>query len=209
VKLPGQSTGRIEDGFAPSIDILPTIAHVLHVRIPWHTEGKSLVGRRLPSDGVVGVLLDLKRVSARLSALRVKRRRTLAEQVRLFGTGTFASVYRFGPRPNLIGRRVADLTVRTGTARVDVEGRSLFAAVGPGGEVVPNYIAGSLSNVPSQRELAIALNGTIEATTKTFVDRGETRFAAFVPESALRRGSNDVEIYVIAPGALERLQKDR
>ena len=207
VKLPGQTTGRVEDGLAPSIDVLPTIAHVLDVRIPWRTDGKSLIGRRLPGDGTVSVLLDVRRVSAPLSALRAKRKQTLAEQVRLFGTRTFEPVYRFGPRPELVGRRVGGLAVRPGSARVQLEGRSLLAAVDPSAELVPNYIAGSVSGAGSQElELAIALNGTIEATTKTFAQDGETRFAAFVPERVLRRGRNDVEVYAVVPGGLEQLR---
>jgi sulfatase-like protein len=207
VKLPGQTKGRVEDGLAPSIDILPTIAHVLGVRIPWQTDGQSLIGRRLPRDGTVSVLQDVRRVSAPLSDLRAKRTRTLAEQIRLFGTRTFEPVYRFGPRPDLIGRQVGGLTVRPSTARVQLEGRSLLAAVDPKAELVPNYVAGSLSGAGSQElELAIALNGTIQATTKTFVQDGETRFAAFVPEDVLRRGQNDVEVYAVFGSELAQLR---
>jgi hypothetical protein len=207
VKLPGQKTGRIDDGLAPSIDVLPTIARVLRIRIPWRTDGKPLLGRSLPRDGTVSVLNDVRRVSAQLSALRAKRSRTLAEQIALFGTGSFDPVYRFGTHRELLGRRVGELTVRPSTARAQLEGRSLLAAVDPSAELVPNYVAGSLPGAPSgELDLAIALNGTIEATTKTFLDQGQTKFAAFVPERALRRGRNDVEVYAVVAGGLEQLR---
>ena len=56
VKLPGQKRGRIDDSFVQTIDILPTIAAALHTRLPWHVDGKPLIGRKLPADGTVSVL---------------------------------------------------------------------------------------------------------------------------------------------------------
>ena len=80
VKLPHQRRGRIDDGFARTIDVLPTIARVLHIRIPWHVDGRPLVGRRLARDATVSLELgDGKYETARLSALRALRARALAE----------------------------------------------------------------------------------------------------------------------------------
>ena len=42
VKYPGQRRGRIDSRGAKTIDIIPTIADVLGVRIPWHVDGISL-----------------------------------------------------------------------------------------------------------------------------------------------------------------------
>ena len=54
VKPPGQTEGRIVDEHARTIDILPTIADVLGVEIPWETDGRSLVGDGPPGDGGAG-----------------------------------------------------------------------------------------------------------------------------------------------------------
>src|SRR4030095_9249027 len=48
VKLPGQKRGRIDDGYARNMDVLPTIAHVLGIRLPWQVDGRSLLGRTPP-----------------------------------------------------------------------------------------------------------------------------------------------------------------
>jgi Sulfatase len=202
VKLPHQTQGRIEDGLAPSIDIFPTIAHVLHVRVPWKTDGQSLVGRRLPRDGKVSVLKDVQVVSAQLSALRAKRTRTLAEQAARFGTGSFDGVYRFGPHRELIGRSVSGLSVRPSSrTHVQIENRTLFDNVDPDAELLPNFVAGSLAGAGSrQLDLAVGVNGKIEATTKTFTQEGQTRFAAFVPEDSLHRGKNAVDVFAIVSG---------
>src|SRR5439155_923920 len=87
VKLPNQHTGRIDDGFAQTIDVVPTIAHVLGAKIPWHVDGHSLVGRKLPSDGTVDVRLgNGKDVTMQLSALRRLRATALREQIATFGS---------------------------------------------------------------------------------------------------------------------------
>ena len=48
VKLPHQKRGRIEGAPARTIDIVPTIADAIGVRIPWHVDGHSLLGPRPP-----------------------------------------------------------------------------------------------------------------------------------------------------------------
>ena len=43
VKPPGQTDGAIVDDHARTIDILPTIADILGVEVPWKTDGRSLL----------------------------------------------------------------------------------------------------------------------------------------------------------------------
>lgn len=215
VKLPGQKEGRISDAFARTIDILPTIARVLGLSPPLHVEGSPLVGRSVPPNGTVRVKAGGQLVSARLSALRAKRSRTLAERIGTFGQGSFASVYGIGPHRELLGRRIAELVVRPSTApRVKLEGRSLFDAVDPASDFVPAYVEGTLTGERVARlDLAIALNGRIAAVTRTFVEDGQTRFAALVPEQSLRPGPNTVDVFsVLRRGktlVLEHLRNDQ
>src|SRR6185437_5174228 len=104
VKLPHQHAGKIDDGFARTIDIVPTIARVLGVRMPWHVDGRSLVGRKLASDATVAVRLgNGHAVTGRLSDLAVRRKRALTAQISTFGT-TPDSVYRIGPDSGLVGK---------------------------------------------------------------------------------------------------------
>ncbi len=44
IKVPHQSTGRIDDRPAQSVDVVPTIADLIGVKIPWHVDGVSLLG---------------------------------------------------------------------------------------------------------------------------------------------------------------------
>jgi Sulfatase len=199
VKLPGQKQGRFEDGLAPSIDILPTIARVLHVPIPWRIDGRSLVGRKLPANGPVSVARDVGEITRPLAELRAMRKRTLAEQLATFGSGTFDQIYRIGPNPKLIGRKVSSLTVRPSPRiAVSLDGRSYLAAVDPATDFLPSHVSGAVTGARgAQLDLAIAVNGTIASVTRTHLDHGQTRFATFVPESSLRPGSNSVDLFAV------------
>jgi len=57
MKLPSQDRGRVVDGHVQTLDILPTIAGVLGVKIPWHVDGRSalLPKRRSTRVDVGGV----------------------------------------------------------------------------------------------------------------------------------------------------------
>jgi hypothetical protein len=202
VKLPGQRRGRIVDSLAHTIDVLPTIARVLHVPLPWRVDGRPLVGRRAAAGGRVTMLRgDGSTVGLPLVALRAQRRRTLARQAAAFGTGSFASVYRIGPHRELLGRRVADLSPRApSTSTVELDARTLLDAVDPTSGFVPSFVEGTLTGGSAPRDLAIAVDGRIAAVTETYRRYGETRFSAFVPEDALLPGPNAVDVFAVRGG---------
>jgi len=203
VKLPHQHAARIDDGFAQTIDVVPTIAHVLGVKFPWHLDGRSLVGRKLARDGLVDLRLGHeKQVTMRLSALLRRRTRALREQLAAFGS-TSSSLYRLGPNPDLIGKPVSSLPVEpSANEGVELDGQELLNIVDRRTDLLPTWIQGHLTGDHEQREdLAIAVNGRIEATTWSFPGPGgETFFSAMVPESSLRNGRNQVAILAVRPG---------
>jgi hypothetical protein len=208
VKLPHQHAGRIDDGFAQTIDVIPTIAHVLGVKSPWHLDGRSLVGRKLAPDGTVDVRLgNGKDVTARLSALRALRAQALAEQIAAFGT-TPTSLYRLGPNPGLIGRRLSSLSVEPSEGlRVDLDSPELLRYVDRDTDLLPTRIQGTISGTNGKDvDLAIAVNGRIAAVTRTIQITGQTFFGAMVPEDSLRNGRNDVQVLLVkGGGAFEEL----
>jgi len=199
VKLPNQHTPKINDGFARTIDIVPTIAHVLGVKIPWHVDGHTLIGRRLPSNGKVRIELGGgQAVSARLSVLRARRAKALAQQLQRFGD-TPSSVYRIGPNRDLVGRPLSELPVQPSEATgVELQGQQLLDVVDKHTDLLPTWVEGQLTGThPSSANVAIAVNGRVAAVTRTFQGGGRTSFAAMVPASALRGGRNDVAVLLV------------
>ena len=209
VKLPGQKRGRIDDSFAQTIDVMPTIAAALHTRLPWRADGKALIGRKLPANGTVSVLDSNGRpVRSDLRALLAQRKRALARQIGTFGTGSLDRVYRIGPQRSLLGRSVSSLTVRPNTGEsVHISGRELFGAVDLSLDLLPTYVTGTISGPHSkQQNLAVAVNGTIEAVTRSFTELGETKFGAMVPERAIHAGANEVGVYAVGGRELTELR---
>jgi Sulfatase len=199
VKLPHQHVARIDDGLARTIDVVPTIARYLHLRIPYHVDGEPLIGRRPPKDGTVSLLIgNGKYATARLSDLQALRRQALAEQLATFGTSR-ADLYRIGPHQELLGRLVSSLPVtRTRSGGVQLENQNLLQTVDLRANLIPTWIQGDLTGgVQTGDDLAVAVNGRIAAVTEAFDAGGQTKFAAMVPESSMHDGRNDVSVFVV------------
>jgi hypothetical protein len=136
-------------------------------------------------------------VTDRLSDLEARRSRALAAQVSTFGV-TPESVYRIGPDADLIGKPVAQLPVEPSQAGFELKGRGLLNVVDLHTDLLPTWIEGRLTGKQAgQKELAIAVNGRIGATTWTFRSGGDARFAAMVPEESLHSGRNDVAVLLV------------
>jgi arginine exporter protein ArgO len=209
VKLPGEQHGRIDDRYARNMDVLPTIAHVLGIRLPWHVDGRSLIGTKPATKATVSLLNSVNHaIFAPLSELRKERAREVAQRIAVFGTGAIATVYRIGPHRELLGKSVGTLDVRSSTDEgVQLSGRELLANVDLSIDVLPSYITGKLTGRhPSQQDLAVAVNGTVEAVTRSYREFGETKFAALVPERSIREGANDVTVYAVTGDELSELR---
>jgi hypothetical protein len=74
--------------------------------------------------------------------------------------------------------------------------------------VIPTEIAGHLrgGRAGEERELAVAVNGRIEAVGRSFHLTGDAteHFAFMVPEAAFQEGRNTVEVFEVIAG--ERLR---
>lgn len=200
VKLPGQKEPRVEDGFARTIDVVPTIADALATEVPWRTDGESLLGGALPRDATVIVVnTDGSVERAPLAELVTRRGALLARQLRMFGAGNgWKGVYAIGPKRELIGTEVGTLPVIESDARVELAGENFFRAVDPSSGVIPAYVQGTvLGTGGGSHALAIAVNGRIAGTTRTYPANGE-QFAAMLPDDALVEGDNEVRVYLIS-----------
>jgi len=201
VKYPGERRGRISDKSAESVDLVPTIADVLGVRLPYQVDGISL---RSPRQHEEVVVRAPQGDAATGSAVRVHRAKyaTLGRQLELFGSGSWAHVYSMGPNRELIGRTVPASTPRSAVS-VTIDGENLFRDVDLGSPLSPGHVSGSVSRGPL--DLAVAVNGRVAAVTRTFDVDGDQHFGAFVPDKAFRQGANQVDVYAVRDRRLERL----
>ena len=212
IKVPGQTEGVLSDRNVQTIDILPTLAEMLDVTLPWPVDGHSAIDPSIPENDQKVTFQSKNPHSGDSSEFQklVKGPRipeqseTLERKLALFGSGTQAGgPFAMGPHPELMGRHLDDITVAGPTdVTIDLDDEELFANVQPSGSFVPVRIRG-LASVPGQGApaltLAVAVNGIIQAATHTLPAPGPTAiFSAMVPANAFRPGSNQVEVFVIS-----------
>jgi Sulfatase len=200
VKAPGQREGRVEDAHVRTIDVLPTMADLLSIRIPWRTDGESAVRAGEGDHPQVVVHKSASEaVTAAFEEALDQRERSLERQVELFGDRARPpGLYALGPNPELVGRDVDELvTERSGDATFDLYGSTSYD---PDAPVVPTRVAGKLEGVSGGEDVGVAVNGRIAATTRTFSFAGDTFVSALLPVSAFRPGANSVRLYVVREG---------
>jgi hypothetical protein len=202
VKLPFQHARRIDRRHVRNLDLLPTIARVARLRPWWRLDGRSFLGpaaRQIPRS-----ILLLKRsgeqIRLSLGSLRRHAAASLRLKHRLFGGRR--GLFGIGPHRELQGTSVArwpKLPVGALRAQLDEPGR--FENVRLDGQFPPVKVTGRLAGPHSRdpHDLAIAINGTIEATAPAFAfHRSSSRlFSVLVPEESLREGANTVQLFSI------------
>jgi hypothetical protein len=213
VKRPGQSRGRVSGTLARTLDVPSTIADVLGYRLGYRDDGRSAfspAARR--SRAVSHSTRDFTAV-VHVPARRWKaqRRAVVRRRLRQFGSGDLASLFSgIGPNRELIGRTTTGVArVPADGLRASIVGGELFADVRRASGVVPTEIAGGLTGgaAGEERDLAVAVNGRIEAVGRSFHLQGDPRelFAVMVPEAALVEGANSVEVLEVREGGRLRL----
>jgi Sulfatase len=202
-KLPGQHDGRVVDArHVRTVDILPTIADVLGVRIPWRTDGRSAL-----RGGAGSGRVDVAGVSASYKDTLAQRRASLARQLDLLGSGDWGpELAGTGPYRRLVGIPVASLAQSASTdatARIDSVGSRLVRAFPRRPALVPSPLSGTLTGVIRGEAVAVALNGRIAAVSVAYRNPagGPARFSELASESAFRAGRNSIRLFVVSGSA--------
>ena len=200
VKAPSQKRGRVNDALAQTLDVTPTIADVLNVPLGYRADGSSAFSRVVRARRQVSLTTRDFSSIVRMPAgqWEAQRRAVVRRRLRRLGSGDWASLYTsLGPHRELIGQEVTSARSSAG-ARATISLSPSFAHVRRSSGVVPCQIAGRIRDSGSTRgrDLAIAVNGRIEAVGRSFHLKGETAesYSVMVPEDALRDGSNTVEV---------------
>ncbi len=181
VKLPNQRRGRVVRTPTQSVDVLPTIAAALGVRIPWHVDGRNALSPGYSARDVMVAKDHGKRFVVPPAKLEAKRKAALRRQLALFGSGEpLATLYGIGPFRELLGRRVRGLgELSSAHARLDDLDRSSYLV----------QVSGRVAD--AVHDIAVSAGGTVVAV----VPAADGRFWALVPRASLRGA--EPEVYAI------------
>ena len=198
IKRPFQHAGRTSDRHVRTEDILPTIADVLGIAMPWRVDGSSVydASARIPTSVDV-YMRSGRKLTLSLPEFQRRIRASLARKIRLFGDhGMSPGLFGIGPHRELIGQTVTSLP--RSEARGEINDAGAYTSVHLRSDFLPAQLSGTIHdprNSPA-RDLAVALNGRIVAVGESFTLAGDDaeHFSIMLPEGAFREGPNRVEL---------------
>jgi Sulfatase len=195
VKAPGQARGEVVDAAARTTDIVPTVADLLGVEVPWELDGRSLAAAGSGGGEVAVGTSAGEVVRGDLEELVERRNEALARQVELFGDEDDSpGLFGIGPRPDLLGLPVDGLAAAAaGGPTFESYGTSDYDPASP---FAPVRIYGRIHDAPAGEDIAVAVNDRIVAVTRSFEHDGETLVSAVTPQDAYTPGANSVRLYV-------------
>ena len=211
IKYPGQTRGKVDDRWIKSIDVLPTIAATLKIKLPFHVDGHSLTDPSYHGEPLVRVETTRgKVVTVRNDRVLLQRKQAILYRDALFGSGSQGPGYfGLGPDPSLHGTPVSALNLEpAGPLHATLENAAAFSKVNRGSGYMPLQVYGRLSGGdPGGHSIAVAVNGRVVATGRSFAPLGTTHtsFSVFLPQDAFRDGANRVAVYEIASPTTLRL----
>ncbi len=224
VKLPGQSRGEISDRPMQTIDVLPTLADILGLEIPWKVDGVSAHDGASRGREPYAYLPGYTRFGAVVDPDSLALRR----KIELFGTRSLDGIYRLGPHGEMVDRTIGSFPSSVSTGTVELSRPDQYHGIDPTSPRVPAYVEGQIRNLPGKLKtpeltLAVAINGVIRSTTKTTTfaisslgpeDSGPSmpsqgnragnagaddgvHFLARVPPESFVKGSNEVTVHAV------------
>lgn len=208
VKAPGQAAGEISDVDARTIDIVPTVAGVLGLELPWPVDGRDLArpaSDRGPktfvrAEGTAFGILGLhEETPIRAGVAEVLERGT---DSLLDGAGP-DRWWRVGPTPELIGARVGDLQQGPVTDRRHrLDDAGAHDDIDPASGELPLLVAGRISGGadPSTNDelVAVLVDDVIAAVVPAYDDgNGPGRFAAMIDPTFFATGAGRVRLATV------------
>jgi hypothetical protein len=197
VKPPYRTPGRISDVPVETTDIVPTVADLLNLSDVWkEIDGTSaLDGSIAPTRvrTVNGIELDPEG-SEKYALVRQKYRSFASHGGRI-------DLFRAGPgrAEQLIGRAVNELSVAAdGGESATVKNGQRFRKTTRSAEPFPAILQGTINGAGQRRvKVAVAVNGRIAAVTRSFDDRGTTRFYCMLSPKAFGKPPNELELFLV------------
>jgi len=201
VKAPHQTTGQLSDANVQTVDLVPTVADILGIEVPWPTDGISAVGPAPRLDGAKPFynghdLVTLQTDQHFPAVLRGTPSKIARPE--LGPNGLFA----IGPFNELVGTRVENHpTGDVVGVQASVDGVEAYAAVDPTSGFVPALVSGQVDDpgtTPGPLSVAAVVNGTIGGISEVFQeDLTARKFAAMVPDTIFVPGMNRLELYLV------------
>jgi hypothetical protein len=205
IKAPHQRQGKIDDRNWEQVDLLPTVADLLGVQVPWKTDGLAQTGPPARSRGEkwwfdVPGHRQVRDGPANFSIVLQGETDTLAR-----AADGVKGLYRFGAFADLAYRDPATVGPIGGTpAHARMDDWKLYQKLEPGSGRMPALVSGKLGSPlpPAGSTVLVAVNGQVAGESKLFPDRpGEAAasFAVIAPDFLFKPGDGrrQLQVYLV------------
>jgi hypothetical protein len=198
IKYPGQHGGKVSDLHTHTVDIVPTIAQELGVKLPYKTLGKPI--SEDSTSGTITIKNGLKStVSEPFAKMLAERRVVLGRASAWLGADT--GLWQLGPRSDLLGKPAPPVSGAGSSGTASLDGADQWNNVKFSKDLkVPAFVAATLEDVQAGSLIAISVNGRVAATCRSFLFNGDTWAGAVVPPPTLHPGRNSIGVYLIGAG---------
>lgn len=204
VKLPGQTAPEISDAFVETVDIVPTIADVLDVALPWTMDGFSLLDNNAPRDRVINVR-SIYGQSVYLEQEDLQAREwILAFKAQWFGeSNEIGDLFAMGPGKHYLGRAEQSLDAIPAQAVSATLVRPMqYQKVYLHSPYSPARVSGRLhfsgAEIRDNDTVLVGINGTVRGSGQVFTKDGEGGyFSVMVPSGPFNAGANAVELFLL------------
>jgi hypothetical protein len=193
VKGVDQTEPMLSDAAVTTLDLVPTVADRIGVRVPWKTDGRALASDE-SVDVARGFMDHSRGPNAAPQAVDVPDTRfddVLAWDPIGEGDDPALALFRTGVHPDLVGRTVDEL--RQGTrASASLALRTDASPAWDGTGRIPTWVDGDIDGAAEGDAVAVIVNDRIGAVAT--VTRARDRAAAvsaIVPESFVTVGGNE------------------
>jgi Sulfatase len=207
VKAPGQRIGLIDDRNVQAIDLLPTLAATLRVQLRQRVDGTAVIdGTPRPERKVIRHAGGARQMEVESGALERARMEALARRWRLFDASR--SPVPAGMPRGLLGQPVPANAAGPARSPVKVLLREpeLLQRVDLAAPMLPLGLQGRVvdgDGEPAAATLAVAVNGTIRAVTRTLDTLAPGTWSAQLEPGTLRAGRNDVQVFLASNGGAQ------
>jgi hypothetical protein len=207
IKAPNQTKGKIDDRNWEHVDLLPTLADMVGIKVPWKVDGFSetgapqrtrtqkywyvVPGHRVTQDGPAAFQTTLRGVTDTLVRAHQNGERGLYQ----YGA-TADWIYK---SPSQIGQVTPGGNLKAEVTHWDEE----YTMIDPASGHVPAFVYGQLSGpAPAGAKLAVAINGKIGGVNDFFYDSPGgpvDKFGAVVPDFLYKKGPGEaqVQLYLV------------
>jgi hypothetical protein len=205
VKTPGQRAGKVDTRNEQQVDLLPTIADVLDVDLPWQVDGRSVLGE--PRQGEAKTWFDEPGKPKTIDGARWLPKTRTGVAGEITDATTPDGLFAVGLAKPFYGKPVASITVGAPSPVRAKVGVPTDLRTGSG--VVPAMLWGDLDRAvaSSSTWLVVSVNGTVAGGVVALpgLDDGKWRFYGVVNDGYFHEGQNDVRFYTVDGSVLHPL----